>query len=1262
MPTQPPSYALRHLSIRVPWHDNGWDGRVCQNPAGNMACLVLKGIGSKRNDTQEMKHRGESLEVIPDAERPCCINERGFFMAPFEFTRTKKHPYTETSPDSHGHFRETILRHPAYSADAVPFRWMQKPDRWMDARQKNKPDFRDVYQLDLDPEREPELDFDKGWFQERNNHAALLDCFIGHIRPHESLCFFYAKRTPLSEDSRRVIVGVGTVKHIAESREYRYAMPEEDAPLRSLLWERLVQHSIRPDGEGGFTDGFLLPYHQAVSLAERDSEFDPASVVAFAPDDRRSEFSYVSEHVTHDGAIGGLLACAAALREAAKHLEGPWDRYLKWIDGELGRLWKLRGPCPGLGAALTAFGIELGVFVAYDLAKRVGENEDPWPVVDRMFKEPRAILSTGAKLIGKEHQAVWKSLSPDRRALLKLLSRFEITPDQAKLAYVEEDRAEAKIECTDAELLANPYRLFEITRMTAQPISIATVDRGLFPESLIRDKHPLPEPSLVTTGTDVRRIRAWTIQTLEDAAADGDTLLPRSEVITAIREMDHRPECPVTGDLMTVAEKTFAPELEIVALADKKPAFQLARLAQCSKLIRGEITKRLNGKPHVVVADWLKLLADSRVLGPVNESDKREISARTEKAAALKVVAEGRVSVLIGPAGTGKTTLLAVLCGHEAIANGGILLLAPTGKARVRMEQAAKTKELSLTGQTIAGYLLESGRYVPDTGQYRLLGPSAPKGRIVDTVIIDEASMMTEEMLGAVLEAVGGTKRIILVGDHRQLPPIGAGRPFTDIVAHLQPDRIEALFPKVAKGYAELTLNWRQGPSAPDTRLAAWFANSDPGPGEEGIFADLASFGPNDRIQVHSWNTAEECHELVIKVLQTELKLSGPNDILGFGMKLGGTESKGHCYFNRTWDKGGVGEAAEAWQILSPVRPLPHGVTGLNRLIHKLLRSATVERARERYRKTPKPLGPEEIVYGDKVISVRNQRRWWEVYPDEGCAKYVANGEIGIAVGQFKGPQAKYKGLPWKLEVEFTSQPRFTYGYTGRDFGEEGEPSLELAYALTVHKAQGSEFGTVILVLPNPCRLLSRELLYTALTRQRNRVVILFQGNPVELRNYSRSEHSETARRLTNLFREPEPVVVNERRYDGKHIHRTARGELVMSKSEVIIANELHRRGIDYAYEKELCFGKGRICKPDFTIEDAASGLTVYWEHCGMLDDPEYLARWELKQKWYRDNGVLPDSEGGGPNGTLVVTSDAPQTGFDTLQIGQIVEKLFTGA
>jgi ATP-dependent exoDNAse (exonuclease V) alpha subunit len=65
------------------------------------------------------------------------------------------------------------------------------------------------------------------------------------------------------------------------------------------------------------------------------------------------------------------------------------------------------------------------------------------------------------------------------------------------------------------------------------------------------------------------------------------------------------------------------------------------------------------------------------------------------------------------------------------------------------------------------------------------------------------------------------------------------------------------------------------------------------------------------------------------------------------------------------------------------------------------------------------------------------------------------------------------------------------YKYFKWEFsGDDANPPLELAYALTVHKTQGSEFGITFLVIPNPCRLLSREMLYTALTRHKNKVVI----------------------------------------------------------------------------------------------------------------------------------------------------------------------------
>ena len=274
----------------------------------------------------------------------------------------------------------------------------------------------------------------------------------------------------------------------------------------------------------------------------------------------------------------------------------------------------------------------------------------------------------------------------------------------------------------------------------------------------------------------------------------------------------------------------------------------------------------------------------------------------------------------------------------------------------------------------------------------------------------------------------------------------------------------------------------------------------------------------------------------------------------------------------------------------------------------------------------PKPKGAEQIVYGDKVINIKNHGRK-NVYPEENATFYIANGEIGLVVGQFR--TKNMKSPPWLLKVEFSSQPGYAYDFRDRDFGEEAEPILELAYALTVHKAQGSEFNKVILSLPNPCRLLSRELLYTALTRQREQIVILHQGARSEIRKFTSDDYSEAARRLTNLLQKPSLIEHKGKFYEERLIHRTLRDEMARSKSELTIADRLYSNNIDYLYEYPLTLN-GRTRYPDFTIEDAESGRKFYWEHCGMLLDPQYRERWERKLQWYRNNGILPWEEGGG--------------------------------
>ena len=118
------SYPLRHISIRVPWHDTAWDGRVCAAPRLNGACVKLKGIAEKRDDDAEESVAGSSIRDLPQAKWPSCIVERAGFMAPFEYVREADHPYNRGPDTIHGHFKRTPLRHPPYAAAAVPFAWM----------------------------------------------------------------------------------------------------------------------------------------------------------------------------------------------------------------------------------------------------------------------------------------------------------------------------------------------------------------------------------------------------------------------------------------------------------------------------------------------------------------------------------------------------------------------------------------------------------------------------------------------------------------------------------------------------------------------------------------------------------------------------------------------------------------------------------------------------------------------------------------------------------------------------------------------------------------------------------------------------------------------------------------------------------------------------------------------------------------------------------------------------------------------------------
>ena len=1227
----------QHISVRVPWHDNGWNGTVCNQPVCNSSCLKLSNIYENRKDDVEESICGQCM-AGHEKDLPC-IGEGSAFMSCEELVKTTIHPYKKYYSPLHQHFLETDITYPPYSFVAKPFAWMMK-DRIETICED--------YGIAFDSNKEPVLSWNTNWVQEASNHRAIFDYFYGDIVPNESLCIAYAKQVPFIEDNRRVVVAMGHVKNIIPAVEHNHT---DEGTLRSMTWETMICHSIREDHK----DGFVIPYKEMMEYAEQHPEFDMADITVFAPEDFFEQFSYATEHVDYDAVIDVILSCIKAFEIINNCLDEDYSNVLEWLNNQLAQVWEDRGAFPGLGAMLCAMGIPMGILIAKNIKEELLEvNEDIWQYLDKVIQTPQKYLPMNlSEKITPIIQTTWKNLSEERKELFQLLSRYSLSINQASMLFNANEREKYGLKCTDKEIIENPYIVYELTRLKNDEyyISVKKVDRAVFPVASIMEKYPVPKPSRLTSDNDQRRIRAISVAVLEQEALNGHTIMPRDLLINKVNDLILEPACHVTTDIMKAIQKFNDPLIMEREMKDGTEYYKLVRINEYDEIIEKRVRKRLNATPHEIKADWRKLLdAYLENMGVSGEITPKEEQARQEKSACLEVLAKSRISVLVGDAGTGKTTVLAALCTEPTIKAGGVLLLAPTGKATVRLLESMEKNGNSFDALNVAQFLARSNRFNFFDMRYCL-----SDNKFVDThetVIIDEASMLTEEMFGAMMQALSKAKRIIFVGDPNQLPPIGAGRPFVDLVHLLRQDLPVNVFPKVCKSYGELTVNRRQASEEEraDVRLSRQFTD---GIADDDDVVSQIMLGDNEHIRFEQWQTKEELEQKLLSILTEITGMKDADDIDGFNASLGGEKSDYVTFFN-------VGSAkfSSDWQILAPVRNMPQGVMYMNRFIHERFREKNIGLSGKvgKNKRIPKALGPEKIVYGDKVINVINGNK--DAFPTDNAKNYVANGEIGIACNSYSSKKPNDY-----LHIEFSTQPGVTYSYTKKDFDEEsGTACLELAYALTVHKAQGSQFKNVILVLAEPCRIISKEMLYTALTRQFQKVIILYNQEPHELLKYSSEEYSDISRRFTDLFAEvfldesrdyrPKIVKVGDKFYEERLIHHTIEGEMVRSKSEVIIANCLHYNGLEYEYESVLELEPGKPLRPDFKVIDGDTGNIWYWEHCGMMTDPKYVKRWEDKKKFYEKHGIVEEKN-------LIVTYDEENGGLDSEYIDRLIKDIF---
>jgi len=1197
---------VKNLAIRVPWQDNGWTGFICTDPKKNISCLYLKRIAEDRNLDFECPLAGKEIHELSKDEikKLPCLSENAAFLSDKNYTFYAVYPYS--SYEGLTHIEPTQVNIRPNSLISRPYRWFRMDDTPATKiiagfNKKREEEYKASHK------NKQNYAIKKTWINEPSNQKAIIEYYYDGLS-EKSLLVPYLKNVPFTDDSRRIILGAGFVKKVHDNQQYNSSdKSKTDMPV---LWDKIIEHDIS-------NNGFLIPYKELYNYWVKNAQPDMDKYILFVDDDYRNEFSNGSELVSYDALLSILGKSKDILIAISRDIPSiilDYANKSKWIDAQITQLIKERGIFPAIGNLLLAsnnYIIQIAnedKNITLDILKKVlfdGSKESVDLLISAIDHETRLTIKQKEKS---------KLFITEKLSLINNLSRFTLTEEQFASILNNENNEYG-------DFIDNPYLLFEnsLNKKDEQKIPLNKIDNGMFFD--IDTQKTIPE--LVLLDTDSKeRLRAFIIRELDEQSQKyGHSLLPLDYLIELINNRNLIHKLNFTKDDFNIPSyREYIEEKILFKNTEGEIYLKLRSIEEYDEVSRNEINTRLAPeKITIETSDFEDILTESLSSFEGNDTDEGK-EAKKEKLKALEQLSINRVSVLIGDAGTGKTTVLAALCKHKDIKTK-VQLLAPTGKARVRMWDATGKQ---YDTKTIAQFLIADKCFDWNTGKYKV--PEKSKVELSGAnVIIDESSMLTSEMFAAVLKSCSQARRIIFVGDPNQLPPIGCGKPFSDLVDYLQkeyPDNV-----------ARLTCVMRTEMSETND-FASWFKNNSSC--DESVFDKVEA--NSDAIKGIRFRQYEDLQEAIIEEIVKITEMKKPDDLQGFDISLGARINGQYTNFNTGGIFGipkdqGAGAKAENWQILSPVKNSPDGTFGINELIHIKYRPTSFFNGKEKNNYYSEVEGIQKIGVGDKVICTENGHS--DPYPSNDF-NYIANGEIGIRVSP-----AKSTNYP---NVEFSTQLGVSYwgkkGKNGKMYpwsykGDEADGNLELAYAITIHKAQGSQFNNVILVLNKNSGMLSRELIYTAITRQRKGLVIMFNDDIRHLLKYSGDLHSDLAKRFTDLFILPKFINFNNGWYEESKIHKTKRGDMVRSKSEVIIANELENAGLDWYYENDNQFIEieGKKLLPDFVINH--NGKTYYWEHLGLLNKPRYKKAWEEKEKHYLSNKNIILKTTKEPNGAI---------------------------
>lgn len=1187
---------MKHISIRVPWHDKKWSGHVCDCPSNNPFCMTLKNICKAKNCEIEESVASKEWNTLSADRLPACKGENGGFMNEKAYKRMFKHVYQDSKNDiPQTKLKPKTITIPEYSFFGIPFRYLSKDSG--DYLNDRFPFFA----------KDEDAPFHTSWVFGRQRQYDILEWFRSNIVVGESLVTFYCKNgNPIDEDSKRIIIGLGEVSALNSILEY-----DSSINAKYPFWELMMSHTIRKDLKK--SKGFLLPYHEYLELDESFIKEKAGISKNKAIQDIKltldklgnsdkifNELSYGCEYVSDHSMLIILNAARQCLENVKKHglVGGDWDMQLRWINDKVAQVKSLIGPFPSFAEGLRTLGFNYAYLIEQDLRKNefCKVKDNPWEAFDKMMNGKIKINNAVYNVELPKYKKTWMSIPDKAKQVLELLSRFELETDTMELWFDDPDWYD--------DLIANPYLLSEESSIIGE-VTPEMIDLGVIADPEIQGNYTPNKPSCIDTKIDERRIRAYVIHMLNVQSLEGDTLISIKETENYINEILSHDNLRLPVHFFKTYREFMSDRLRFV----NDTAVQLDEFNDMEKYLRNIFKARVQKNVKTPLQeDWRSKV---KSVAGYDANDKRSVSAAETQIRALEMFGKKRLCVLTGAAGTGKTSVVEAFLTSQQIRNEGVLLLAPTGKARVKLGKQSGYGE----ALTIAQFLTRQGFFDWDT-----MMPDANKnGRVYSkskNIIIDECSMLTTRDFYVLLKALDLTvvNRIILIGDPYQLPPIGDGRTFSDLCNYLkkeEPDAITSL---------SIVVRTIHTGDSDILALASWFSGVKPDKNADKIFDDIQQRKLKGDLSVYTWKDESVLKETLVAVLKKELKdnkLPLKEQILS-AIGMNDIDS---AYANP--------DVVEQFQVLTPVKNPMWGAYQLNTFFQEWLSGD-----RSNY---SIPVGISTICTADKVIQLQNVKM--QAYPSKE-KKQLSNGQIGFV--KFVN---KKSGI---ADICFSGYPSETFSVYSNS-NEEKEQYIELAYAITIHKSQGSDFDTVLVVLPKGGIILSRELIYTALTRAKKKLILLIEDNMQWLMEYSKPQHSILAQRNTNLFEysvREEKVAVP---YVEGLIHKTLSGDLVRSKSEVIIADALYNENIPFEYEKFM-EENGRRCIPDFTFADA-SGDTIIWEHLGLLDNLSYAASWEKKLDFYNSIGYFEGTN-------LFTTRDHEGGSIDSNEIQEVVEKI----